>query len=701
MKRIIFLILGYIFGLGAFAADSTSHAVSDTLAKEPMPVKEDVQMYSWRSEGPLGVVERVGLDTFLNDFNVTNPAERRTIALQHLGSLGSPAVSRIFSDRKRKSEFLFFQPYEPYYMSPEDLLYFNTKKPYSNISYYAGGKNNRKERRLNGVFTVNATPKLNFGLHGDWINAYGFYPSQSTRNYNAGLFASYMGRNHNLMASLSFVKYENYENGGLVNPDDVTDPKNNGNKTPENMAVFFSDNAWNTLNGFNAYLNYKYHLGFDREVRVTADSTTKEFVPVTSFIYTFRYENDRKVYREDGSSSIREDFFKRYGIDVQPAIKLEDTHDSVRFQHIKQNFGVTLDEKFNTFAKFGLAAYGIVDVKRYNYQSSVGHPYIDTAFYQDMYDHDKFTAEMKQFVGPLRFDELTRTKLGVGGSLSKHSGKHLFFNFTGEYFFKNEKDEVGSFNLEGNLKTVVNLFKRPFVVGANAEYRRECPDFLEERYFGNYISWNKELDYKENLRVEGFLDYQPIGLTLKAGYSNVRNYVYWNRYAKPNQADVNVFDATIRERLKIWYIHWDNELTYQRSSNESALPLPDLSLYSNFYVQYGKLFKVLTVQLGADLRYNTSYKVPSYMPVTGIFFVHPGYLVDKGADQQVASSVDIGDYPYMNVYLSFHLKTFRVMVEYNNLSKVLGWGDDNYLSLPGYAYNPSFLKFSISVNLAN
>jgi hypothetical protein len=248
---------------------------------------------------------------------------------------------------------------------------------------------------------------------------------------------------------------------------------------------------------------------------------------------------------------------------------------------------------------------------------------------------------------------------------------------------------------------VVNLFKRPFVVGANAEYRRECPDFLEERYFGNYISWNKELDYKENLRVEGILDYQPIGLTLKAGYSNVRNYVYWNRYAKPNQADVNVFDATIRERLKIWYIHWDNELTYQRSSNESALPLPDLSLYSNFYVQYGKLFKVLTVQLGADLRYNTSYKVPSYMPATGMFFVHPGYLVDKEADQQVASSVDIGDYPYMNVYLSFHLKTFRVMVEYNNLSKVLGWGDDNYLSLPGYAYNPSFLKFSISVNLAN
>ena len=79
--------------MGAFAADSTSHAVLDTLAKEPMPVKEDVQMYSWRSEDPLGVVERVGLDTFLNDFNVTNPAERRTIALQHLGSLGSPAVS--------------------------------------------------------------------------------------------------------------------------------------------------------------------------------------------------------------------------------------------------------------------------------------------------------------------------------------------------------------------------------------------------------------------------------------------------------------------------------------------------------------------------------------------------------------------------------------------------------------------------------
>ena len=54
--------------------------------------------------------------------------------------------------------------------------------------------------------------------------------------------------------------------------------------------------------------------------------------------------------------------------------------------------------------------------------------------------------------------------------------------------------------------------------------------------------------------------------------------------------------------------------TWQKSSDQTVLPLPDLSLYHNFYMQFKLAKKVLSVQLGADVRYFSKYNAPAYMP---------------------------------------------------------------------------------------
>ena len=124
----------------------------------------------------------------------------------------------------------------------------------------------------------------------------------------------------------------------------------------------------------------------------------------------------------------------------------------------------------------------------------------------------------------------------------------------------------------------------------------------------------------------------------------------------------------------------ENHAVYQLSSS-SLLPLPTLSLYHNLYY-YDLWFKVLSVQLGVDMRYHTAYYAPVLVPATGQF--------------RVQNTTRVGNYPFMNVYANFHLKTVRFFVEYTNLGEL--FLDRNYFSMPNYPLNPAVLKFGISWN---
>ncbi len=643
---------------------------------------------SWIASGILGTVKPVDLDTLITDFIITNPAEKNTIALEFLGNLGSPGRSKIFFDRQRKSGFLFFEPYEIYYTPSKEVRYFDTKLPYTNLGYFSGGPTGKSASRIHGVFAVNINPAVNVGMYGDWINAYGAYTSQSTKHYNTGFFGSYMGKHHNLMANISFNGYENFENGGLVNDSTVTNPREHGNLDAPDMAVFFPrNNVRSKLWNWNTYLNYKYHIGIERDVEITKDSTAKTFIPVTSFIYTFQSENSRKRYHEKDLGSVA-NFYQTYKIgDPLFAdtlfVNRSQTMDSVRFFQMKHVAGISLNQEFNTLMNFGLTGYMVADIKNYSYLNG---------------KNPKKPTEADSLLGFLiHTDKLAKEtvyKIGVGATLAKYLGENLTYSFTGEYYFRDEKKKASSFLLEGNVQSKFNIGRQPVSLGAQAEYKREAPDFFEEYYFSNHIQWENRFDHKNILSAKGSLSfpsfafYPSLGIAFSAGIKDVKNYVYWDKTALPEQhkENIEIVEFSLKEQVKfLWYLHWDNEIVYQKSTNERVIPLPELCWYSNLYFQFDKLFKVLTIQIGANMRYNTEYYAPRYLPATGVFYQQNDYKV--------------GDYPYINAYINCQLKTARFFVQYNHLNRTMS--SNNYLVLPGYALDPSYLKIGISIYLKN
>ena len=187
--------------------------------------------------------------------------------------------------------------------------------------------------------------------------------------------------------------------------------------------------------------------------------------------------------------------------------------------------------------------------------------------------------------------------------------------------------------------------------------------------------------------MEGELNISRWKTNLRAGVENIKNYTYFNQNAMPAQesGNIQVLSATLKQDFRLGILHLDNEVTWQKSSNETVLPLPQLSLYHNLYLLAKIAKKVLTVQHGADVRYFTKYNAPAYMPAIQIFLLQP-------TDDQV----QIGGYPIVNVYANLHLKRTRFYVMMYHVNQ--GMSCPNYFLSPHYPINPRVLKFGLSWN---
>ncbi|MBQ5721523.1 MAG: hypothetical protein IIV67_04475, partial [Bacteroidaceae bacterium] len=240
----------------------------------------------------------------------------------------------------------------------------------------------------------------------------------------------------------------------------------------------------------------------------------------------------------------------------------------------------------------------------------------------------------------------------------------------------------------------------------NIHHRK--PGFYMRHYHSQFTWWdNTNLDRELRTRIQGRLSYSRTKTALTVGVENVTNYTHFamentllgtdstsinpNDYSRnvcvrQHGGNVQVFSAMLEQNFKLGPLHWDNEITYQKSSNQSVLPLPQLNAYTNLYLLF-RIAKVLRVQLGGDMRYYTSYYAPDYSPAIGQF-----------ATQDASySRIKIGNYPIINVYANLHLKNCRIYAGVNHVNANAG----HAFWAPHYAINPLTFRFGLSWNFFN
>lgn len=618
-----------------------------------------LRIRSWSLDETLGTRSQADLDTMSLDFqNLAVPERKEVVAASYLANIGSPFRSMIYADREPEEQFIFMHPYDHWKTSNSEMRYINTTRPYTNGTYVTTVGNDRsQEENFKFFFTANFNKRLNIGADYEAINSRGYYTNLASRDKIAHFFTNFLGERYEAHARFSIHRFENYENGGITNDDYITKPleMSGGYREYESLNIPVAlSNTFNLTKYNDLFVNHKYHLGFHRKDTTTGD-TLEVFVPVSSIIHTFHWDTGRKLYDSKTAN------LSYYDNVANISNKL--TADSVSLMTLRNTLGLSLNEGFHPWMKFGLTAYAEHEYRRYGSISDVKLP---------------LDSELDPFrQGHTHQENL----LWLGGRLVSTQDSILQFNADAKLCMLG--DHIGNFDISGDVRSHFRLWKRLVSVSAEGFARNETPDYFYRRFYSNHYAWNQELKNMYRLRLQGNLHIPSWGTSLKAGVENISNYVYFNEKAQSTQYEgqLQVMYAQWKQALSYGVFHFDFNVVGQLSSRQEVLPLPTLAAYGNLYVK--TLFsKVMHAQIGIDCRYFTSYYIPAYNPALGQYYLQ--------------TEKKVGDYPYMNVYANMHLKRARFFIMYTHGSRL--FADPNYFTTLHYPQNPSQIKAGISWN---
>lgn len=650
-------------------------------------------LHVWTIDRRFGDIRPAEIDTMPHLFMRTAFNEGLHGEYNTIGNNFSARQNRIFMDRREDEQFIFTQPYSYINRSPDEFHFTNTLSPLTNMSYYSCGDKTNGEDRLHAKFAVNANKRLGGGFDVNYAYARGYFSNQNTSHLNATFFTSYLGDHYQMHLLLSSLEQKAHENGGIERDDYLTHPEAFSESYSENEIPTILTSNWNRSNNQHVFLTHRYNVGFYRKQDVPAapeasvadsiandsilssktlkpvvpDSLIKrEFVPVTSFIHTLELNKYTRSYIAYKSPT---DYYaNRY-------LSGDSIHDDTRYLQLKNTFGLALLEGFNKYAKAGLKAFVAHELRSFELPDTVGST--------------KYTGKW------------TEHNVSIGGKLSKTEGKTLHYNATAELWLVGE--DAGQLKADFDTDLNFRFLGDTVQLAASAFFYRLNPLFYQRHYHARNFWWdNDDLTKETRTRIEGRFTFRKTNTRLRMAIEEIQNYTYfgmsYNRADNKvtgltagvyqHSSNINLMTAQLQQDLVFGPLHWENVLTYQNSSDKDVLPLPTFNAYTNLYLHF-LIAGVLTVDLGADATFFTKYNAPDFCPQLN------QYAVQQNAD----SRVELGNYPFVNLYANMHLKRARFFVMMSNAAN----GSFNRMAFlaPHYPVNGAVLRTGISWNFFN
>lgn len=391
-----------------------------------------------------------------------------------------------------------------------------------------------------------------------------------------------------------------------------------------------------------------------------------EYVPVTSFIHTLKFDNYKRIYQAYQSPT---DFYANdYKVGPWGG---DSIYDKTKYVHLSNTFAISLLEGFNKWAKAGLKAFATSELRHFSLPALDG---TETSY--------------------------TEHNVSIGGQLSKTAGKTLHYDVTAETWLVGE--DAGQLKIDATADVNFPLWGDTVTLMARGFFKRTNPTFYYRHYHARHFWWdNDNLDKILHSRIEGQFHYSKTKTTLRVAVDEIQNYTYMamgyniaDDKRTGNTIDVrqkggslSLITLALGQNFKLGPLNWENMITYQKSTDNDVLPVPDLNIYTNLYLRF-KIARVLKCDFGADGRFFTKYYAPDYSPALGQYAVQTGDNRTK-----------VGEYPVVNVYANFHLKQTRFFVMMSHVNA--GSGSRDYFFTPHYPLNQRIFRFGVSWNFYN
>lgn len=584
---------------------------------------------AWKTDGNGTFTDTLRIDTLLKNYHNYNPVFKNTITTSYTGNYGGAYLDNDFSKRVFNTDFYFLRTHDAFLLTPPEVQYYNTTTPYTMLDYsQSEHKNQNNETRLNVLHSQNITPSLNVTFRYDMAKSDGQYNFQKNNNHFISLYSGYSGKKLNITGGFIFNRINNGENGGMANDEELL-------KTETKYVNMRLTDANTRYKNTYLFATGEYKLG---RLKDSDDSTS--FTPLAGLIYSFKLSANKRIFSE-GETDDNSSFYP------VSYLNQDFSHDSVRFNHVTNLFQIKFYESEHRKYSFGKRVFAGIEF--------AGRSFAAPGYGEPVFPFHPGTFQETIYAGPpVLWDKKSYTNTFIGGGIFRQEGTFWTWNFDGRQYMTGYK--AGQTEINGIISKPVHLFKDSLsTIRIKGSLLNRVPDYFQQKYFSNRIRWDNNFN-NEQLMNASFAFVSP-KYFLDAGvhYSLINNFIYHDTLGIPAQTknELLVLSAYLNKEFNLGHFYILTRLLWQKASLPQYVHLPEFS--ARVLVSYNfVLAKVLSVQLGADTRYNTAYFADAYQPATGLFYLQ--------------NEKKLGNYPYMDAFANLKLKRTRVFFEYMNLA---------------------------------
>jgi hypothetical protein len=573
------------------------------------------------------------LDTLSINFHNYDPIYKQNISNTSLGFVGSPYVANEFFKRSSNPDFYFLRHLKAYSLHMPETKYYNTTTVFSTLEYSQNLSDNLvPEQRFAAFFTRNIDPFTNIGFRFDVLKMKGQYKTQGAHHKYLNVFASRNTVRYN--GYLSLIKGGNKvtENGG------ISDASINTSLSPSSLLVKMVNGLESDITSLNVFTSHEYNIG-KKSILYGVDSVSSEvFKPLVGFQYTAEYANYKRKVTEPW---VETSFFDTTYISTNA--KHIDSMLFSRFYHTFQIKALENAEKKFTFGK------------------------------RAFIDNELVTATHPVAYGIRKF---TYSNVAAGAEIYRSNSAFLNWKAKGRLVILGRN--LGDAKLEGNIDKSFVIFKDSVLLYAEGWYADKSANIYEEHFVSNHYKWDNDFRKQHEVVIKGKLDIPSLRINGGLDYQLLSNYIYNNAQSIPDQYtnEFSVLGAWLKKDFVLWRFGWENKAVWQQSSDQTVLRIPTWCLHSRFYYSH-YLFKVMQIQLGAEVYFHTAFKADKYNPATTMF-----YLQDEK---------EIGGFPVINVFANAKLKRTSAFVRMMHAnSDINGY---NFFTSPGYPLGQKVIRF--------
>ena len=646
-------------------------APQDSTKKEKKPRKplesyfftdsiRGLRNFQWHIDRNTNNVEVVPVDTTLSLWRLDYPHYHKRLGNNSTGGLGQASQEVNYFERTTSRDFTFSQPYDAYAYDLENAPFYNMKHPYIWMTYLESGQKRYREEHFEIITSQNINPSTSVSLNYKARGSKGKYDRSRIKNQNFAATVAHTGRRYSVHAAYMHNIIDQQENGGVVGDWAIADTVF---EMPSGVPMRLAGAEANNLYRNNSFF-VKQSIGIPLQRMTERDFSMAELSAV--YIgHLFEYNSWSKCYTDKFSKYTDE----RYDRNEDGSFK---SHTDTYYK----DWFLNPTESRDSICERLITNRLFVQVQPWNRDGVVGT--IDGGIGLDLHTYSQFA--LKDYLS----GKLERVKKSSWFAYAGINGKvRKYVDYGASFKLYPSGYRGGDFDLRGHASFTAFISGKPFKISGEFSQSAISPGYWMNNWLSNHYIWSNDFNKENETRFNVAFTVPDYGIELGFWQSVVTNKIYYGADCLPAQHDgaVSLTSIYAQKDFNIKGLHLDHRVLVQLTSDRTVVPVPLVSAFLSYYYEFWVKRDVLRAQIGLDGRFNTSYYAPGYNPALSVFYNQ--------------NEVEIGNYPYIDAFVSAKWKRMRILLKYQHLNYNL-FGNGESFQIARYPLNPGMFKIGIS-----